>query len=290
MHEYDVQTTLQDLSRTFEEFKSMNNERLRAIENKKHIDPLDEEKMARLEEGLENAEKRLNKMEAFAFRPSVGTMEAPFCAHTDAFMGYIRKGLDAPLHVYESKALSTTPDPDGGYLVPPQLHQHLYATLQSTSVMRSLASRREISSSVLELLIDKETADAGWVTEKQDRVETQEPHLAKLRIPVHEMYAKPMATQKLLDDSLLNVEEWLSQKVSQKMAFMENSAFINGDGTNKPKGILSYETVEKNTWEWGKLEEITTGVRGSFAEGRGAETLQDAFFALKPQYSLTHIK
>jgi HK97 family phage major capsid protein len=284
MHEYDVQTTLQDLSRTFEEFKSVNNQRLHAIENKKRIDPLEEEKMTRLEEGLESAEKRLKQIQAFSSRPSVETTEIPFCAYTDAFVGYIRKGLDAPLHGYERKALSTTPDSEGGFLVPPQLDQHLYATLQSTSIMRSLASRREVSSSVLELLVDKETVDAGWVTEKQDRVETQEPHLAKVRIPVHEMYAKPRATQKLLDDALLNVEEWLSQKVSQKMAFMENSAFISGNGTNKPKGILSYETVGKNIWEWGKLEEIKTGATGGFMGGKGSETLQDVFFALKPQY------
>lgn len=101
------------------------------------------------------------------------------------------------------------------------------------------------------MLIDKETADAGWVAETQARPETGTPQLAKIQIPAHEMYARPRATQKLLDDALLNVEDWLSQKVVQKMAMMENQAFLLGDGDNKPTGILSYDTVSRADWDWG---------------------------------------
>lgn len=284
MHDYDIQTPLDDLARTFEEFKSTNNERLAALEKGRPQDPLDEEKMARLEVSLGNTEKRLKQMEVLLSRPAVETIREPHPGHAHAFMEYIRKGLDTSLHGYEQKALSTTPDRDGGYLVPSGLHDRLYTTLQVASVMRQLASIREISTSALELLIDKEMADTGWVTETEDRVETRTPELAKIRIPVHEMYARPRATQKLLDDALLNVEDWLSQKIAQKMAAMENTAFISGDGVNKPKGILSYETDSGDDWQWGHLEEIRTGVKGDFTEDLGAINLQDTFFSLKPQY------
>ncbi|MBI2707864.1 MAG: phage major capsid protein [Proteobacteria bacterium] len=284
MHDYDIQNTLDELARTFEEFKSTQDNRLTNLERKRPVDAFDEEKMARLDASLENAEKRLKQMEAFASRPSVETTADSFSSHQHAFVDYIRKGLDTPLHLYEKKALSTTPDRDGGYLVPSGLHDRLYTTLQATSVMRPLASVREISTSALELLIDKDTTDAGWVTETQERAETRTPDLAKIRIPVHEMYAKPRATQKLLDDALLNVEEWLSQKIAQKIAAMENTAFVRGEGENSPRGLLSYETALRADWQWGRLEEIRTGVNGDFVEGAGEIQLQDTFFALKPPY------
>lgn len=284
MHDYDIQTTLDDLARTFEAFKDANEERLTNLEKKGHVDPEVQEKMARLETSLDQAERRFKQMEAFTNRPQLETNAEPICGHNRAFLDYLRKGLDAPLHDYERKSLSTTSDRDGGYLVPSGLYDRLYSTLQTTSVMRGLASVREISSSALEMLIDKDAADVGWVAETEERKETKTPELAKIRIPVHEMYARPRATQKLLDDAALNVEEWLSQKIVQKMAAMENTAFILGDGANKPKGFLSYPTAAKSDWEWGKLEELKTGADGKFEVGKEAENILNLFHALKPPY------
>ena len=284
MHDYDIQTTSDDLAQTFEEFKKVNEEHLTKLEKKDHVDPILQEKMERLENHLDQAERRLKQMEAQKSRPLLELDMEPLSNHTHAFMDYIRKGLDTPLHVYEQKSLTTGSDHDGGYLVPVGLHAHMYATLQTACVMRGLASVREISSSALEVLIDKDAADVGWVAETEERKETKTPELAKSRIPVHEMYARPRATQKLLDDVSLNVEDWLSQKIAQKMAAMENTAFILGNGSNKPKGILAYETVSKTAWEWGKLEEIKTGVDGNFTEGKATNNILDLFHSLKPPY------
>lgn len=253
MHDYDIQTTLNDI-------KTLHEERLKALENKQ------------------------SKLEAHAFRPQVETTLEEPDHHTAAFMNYLRKGLERPLQEYEAKTLATTPDKDGGYLIPTGLQNRLYSTLQETSVMRGLANICEISTSALEMLIDKDAGDAGWVAETAERAETKTPELVKLHIPVHEMYARPRATQRLLDDASLNVEEWLSQKIAQKMATLENTAFLTGDGNNKPKGILACESVPLTGWAWGKLEEIKTGVDGGFREGRAAEVLLSLFHSLKPAY------
>lgn len=284
MHDYDIQTTVDDLARTFEAFKGTNNERLAILEKKGYEDPYVQEKLKKIENSLDQSERRLKQMEALQVRPYHETASEPLLGYNRAFMDYVRKGLDSPLYDYERKSLSTTSDGDGGYLVPSGLHNGLYATLQTASVMRGLASVREISTSSLEMLIDKGSADAGWVAETQERDETRTPDLIKTQIPAHEMYARPRATQKLLDDSMVNVEEWLVQKISQKMAAMENVAFISGDGKVSPKGILSYETVRKEAWEWGKLEELKTGANGNFGEGLGVATLLVLFHALKTPY------
>jgi HK97 family phage major capsid protein len=283
MHDYDIQTTVDDLARTFEEFKTTNNERIKGLEQKSHEDPYLQEKLKKLESSLDQSERRLKQMEVLTNRPHHETQDQPLVGHSRAFMDYVRKGLDAPLHEYERKSLSTASDGDGGYLVPSGLHNRLYQTLQTASVMRGLANVREVSTSSLELLIDKGAADAGWVAETQEREETNTPELIKTQIPAHEMYARPRATQKLLDDSMVNVDEWLAQKISQKMAAMENEAFLSGEGKIRPKGILSYETVKKENWEWGKLEEIKTGANGGFKE-KAVDVLLHLFHSLKTPY------
>lgn len=105
MHDYDIQTTLDDLGRTFEDFKKVNEERLISLEKKGHVDPIVQEKMEHLENHLDQAEKRLKQMEAFACRPQLEMGTQPVCNHTHAFMDYIRKGLDSPLQAFEQKVL-----------------------------------------------------------------------------------------------------------------------------------------------------------------------------------------
>ena len=284
MHDYDTQKTFTDLVQTFEEFKKTNDTRLENLEGKLVSPPELENKMDQLQDAMDQAEKRLKKMEVHSLRPLVETTSEKGCPHTKAFLDYLRKGAESALQDYETKSLTVGSERDGGYLVPSGLETHLHATLQESSVMRGIANVREISSSALEMLIDKDSADAGWVAETAERKETKTPELAKIRIPVHEMYARPRATQKLLDDASLNVEEWLSQKIAQKMAMMENTAFISGDGNNKPKGILACETTVKDNWTWGKLEEIKTELDGGFKKGFEADTLLLLFYSLKPSY------
>ena len=154
MHDYDIQTTINDLAHTFEEFKKLNEERLSQLENKQMEAPDFHSKMEKLQGAMDQAELRLKKMEAHNFRPPVETTTDSICKHTNAFLDYVRKGAETSLHDYETKSLSVGSDRDGGYLVPSGLHNRLYATLTETSAMRSLAHVREISTSALEMLID----------------------------------------------------------------------------------------------------------------------------------------
>lgn len=58
-----------------------------------------------------------------------------------------------------------------------------------------------------------------------------------------ELYANPAATQRLLDDARISIEQWLADEVSITFAEMEGTAFISGDGVNRPRGLLSHGTV-----------------------------------------------
>lgn len=48
-------------------------------------------------------------------------------------------------------------------------------------------------------------------------------------------------------------------------AEQEAAAFIAGDGTNKPKGFLSHTAVANDSWSWGNIGYVATGVAGGFA-------------------------
>lgn len=281
MHDYDVATTLNDLHKTFHEFKTVQDDRLNQLESTGQV-PMDlDDKIARIEWALQETEQKLQKLQAANLRPQIPTPAEDSHEMNETFSTYLRKGQFSP---WDQKALSTDPDAEGGYVVPDGIDYTLRQILQQQSVLRRLASVRQISTGSLELLIDKEMADAGWVDEKDDRPETDTPELESLRILTHEMYAKPRATQRLLDDANINVEEWICQKIAQKMTTMENEAFLHGDGTSQPQGILSYETDEGNNVEWGELEELKTGADGAFQEGAAVESLICTFHSLKTQY------
>ncbi len=237
-----VEKAVDGLTSAFEEFKSTNEARLKSLEKKGPADVLTEEKLARLNDELDRLTDQLQKAELKGRRPALET-HFEDKEYKSAVQAYLRKGDDTRLLQLESKALNTQTDQDGGFLIPQILSARLTEEMEGLCPIRSLANVITISGSSLDLLVDKERPEVGWVAEADDRPETKTPNLAKIKIPVHELYAKVRATQKLLEDSCIQVEEWLSEKISLQMAKAENKAFLFGDGDKKPSGILSCETA-----------------------------------------------
>lgn len=223
---------------------------------------------------LETIENRLNKMEAVFKRPLQGGEVA---LKDETFLSYVRKGIGQ--EALEQKALTTQTDQSGGYLVPHVISDVIYRQLGDLSVMRHLASVTNISTDALDLLLERGEANVGWVAETAQRDETDTPELTRVRIPVHEIYAKPRVSQKLLDDAFINVENWLATCVATKMAAVENAAFLYGDGEGKPRGFLTYPTCEIGHGEWGRFETIQAG-----QELASADAILDIFHALKAPY------
>jgi HK97 family phage major capsid protein len=79
------------------------------------------------------------------------------------------------------------------------------------------------------------------------------------RIPVHELYANPKVTQKLLEDNAWNVESWLGNKIGDKFGRTEATAFVAGNGIKKPRGFTTYATGTFAAGGSGKIEQISAG-------------------------------
>ncbi|MES2214770.1 MAG: phage major capsid protein [Pseudomonadota bacterium] len=158
--------------------------------------------------------------------------------HKMAFGNYLRKGETQGM---ETKSLSTTSNGEGGYLITPALHKRIITGITSKSPMRKLASVENISTNALDVIIQDGEFDSGWVVDAVARVDSTTPQLKQKRIMVHELYAQPKATQRLLDDSAVNVEDWLNDRLQESFLRTENRSFISGDGNNQPTGILHYD-------------------------------------------------
>lgn len=206
-------------------------------------------------------------------------------AYKSAFDRYLRKD-QMGLSVDEQKALSVGSDPNGGYVVHPDMSGRVVNFVFETSPMRAYASIQTISTDALEGLYDLDEAASGWVEETASRPETDTPDLGKWRIPVHELYANPRATQKLLDDAEIDMEGWLARKVADRFARTEATAFVTGTGVGQPRGFLDYsDWTTAGTFENGKIEQFDTGVNGAFAAApNGGDVLINALYGLKAQY------
>ncbi len=271
---------METLGNTWEQFKSINDRRLQEIERKGNADALTTEHLGRISNALDEQKSRMHTLETAISRPEMGgaTIASPDVRdHKTAFCNYLRKGVEEELSYLEKKALSAASDPDGGYLVTPTMAQTIAKTVFESSPMRQLAAVETISSDSLEVIVDKDEAGAGWYAEADSISDTTTPQVNKKIIPVHELRAQPKATQKLIDDASVDIEGWLSGKLTDVFTRKENTAFISGDGVGKPRGILSYDAGTG----WGQIEQIDSGTDGQVT----ADGLVQIFYALKEEYA-----
>jgi HK97 family phage major capsid protein len=178
----------------------------------------------------------------------------------------------------ELKVLSTANGPDGGYLVTPEFGGIVNTFVYESSPIRQLASVTTIGTDMLEVVIDNGEPTSGWVGETESRTETNTPTLNKLAIPVNELYAEPRATQKMLDDGIVDVEAWLAGKVGEHFARKEATAFVNGTGFNQPRGLLTY--TAGTTVASSQVEQVVSGSGSTFTY----DGLIDLTSALKEPY------
>ena len=267
-----------DIVMAFEAFKDANDERLAQIEKRMSADVVTAEKVERINRAIDELTLKSRRPTLSAERREEPT------EHKRAFDTYVRKGEDHGLSALEAKAMSIGSNPDGGYLVPSETEAEIGRLLSKASPMRSIADVRQVSSSIYKKPFATTGASAGWVGEIAARPQTNSPTLAELQFPAMEIYAMPAATQALLDDSAVNLDEWIAREVETVFAEQESEAFIVGNGTNKPRGFMDYPKVANAAWTWGNTGYIATGVAGGFAASNPSDKLVDLIYGAKAGY------
>ena len=262
-----------DLNRAFEEFKSANDQRLAEIEKKGAADPVLEEKLAKIEKDIEakqtafdELKTELDRLNGALNRPTVldakgnpvdfdsqakrfAEMKSAdagrrvevsaeeYKAYEDAFEQYLRRD-EKSLSPDEYKAISIGTGSAGGYLVLPEMYQSIIDYVIEWSPIRRFATLVSIGTDKLEVPTATGGIAGAWVGETAARPETATDTFGQVVITAHELYANPAVTARALEDTQFNVSDFLQMRVAEKFAELEGNAFIVGDGSDKPVGLL----------------------------------------------------
>jgi HK97 family phage major capsid protein len=284
----ELKDAFDDFLSSFEAFRGANDERLDELEKKLSADVVTEEKVNRINDALDSQKRLLDRLVLKGQRPGFGgggaTRALEASEHKAAFDLYVRSGEMEGLKRLEAKAVSTVTSPDSGYLAPPEVEAEIGRRLSIVSPIRSIAGIRTVSANTYRRPFATTGFATGWVGETDARPETNTPTLVELEYPVMELYAMPAATQTLLEDTAIDIDQWIASEVEMAFAEQESAAFVNGDADKKPKGFLDYTTVAEASWSWGSIGYVLTGVSGDFAASDPSDVLVDIVYALKAGY------
>lgn len=284
----EARAAMHEMMAAFEAFKGANDARLGEIEKKAASDTLLEEKVARIDQAVAAAQSRLDRVMSQNRRPLIGGEPIEPAAAPEAkaaWDGYLKTGQSPQLaHGLETKGGLSSGATSGGYVVPYETERAIERRLMAASPMREIATVRTVAAGVFRKPVSTAGVASGWVAETAARPETDPATLALLEFPSADLYANPAATQALLDDAMVDLDEWLAAEVEDAFAAQETQAFVNGDGTNKPRGFLSYTTVADAGQTWGQIGYVASGAAGGFATTSPADRLIDLIYAPKAQY------
>lgn len=185
-----------------------------------------------------------------------------------ALRAYLQKGNDgltgtafkAGSEGIEIRSMSTDNNPNGGYLVVPEIADFMVTRIFETSPLRQLARVYQTQSKSLQVPIDDDQIGASWVGEGGATNVTSTPTLGMLEITTQKIKAEPDVTTEMLEDPFINVESWLAEKISRDFSILENTGFVTGSGVLSPKGILAYSAwAAAGVYERNKLEQVNLG-------------------------------
>ena len=176
--------------------------------------------------------------------------------------GYVRRGI-----ALEMKSVSGVTPADGGYAVPREIDSAVDALLKSISPIRAIANVVQVGSAGYRKLVTQGGVASGWAAEDAVRPDTGTPVFNEIVPSFGDLYAKPSATQAMLDDAQFDVEAWLAGEIATEFAKAEGTAFVNGNGISRPKGFLQapVAATTDGVRAFGTLQYLPTGTLGAFS-------------------------
>lgn len=266
----DPKAMIAALNKAFEEFKAAHDEKLRA----KADDTVVTEKIQRIDAAVDGFQKIIDDLNAKLAAAATGGVIGDLPGDPEyiaAFKAHMRKG-DV------QAAMTKGADADGGYTAPIEWDRTITDKLKEISPIRANARVITITGAGFKKLYNDRAVGSGWVGETAPRPATGTPQFGILDFVPGEIYANPAISQQLLDDSAVNLESWLASEVDTEFARQEGIAFISGNGTNKPFGILTYVTGAVNAAKhpWGAIKVINSGAAAALT----TEGFIDLFYDL----------
>jgi len=308
-----VAEAIDKIATAFEEYKKTNDQRIEAIKKGQSTEALDA-KLAKMDDhmnGLSEQKSRLEKLELKLSRPgalhSGGRQddETPeVTEYREALGNWIRKSNDIDCEAKLKEAIGaitakskagprerraaqviTSTGSAGGYALPEIIERQISRLTLDISPIRQLATVRTVGSSDYKELIDIEGAGFEWVGEGDTRSQTNTDDLYEVAPTFGMASAKPQASEESLDDLFFDVEAWLVDGASEALGQGEGAAFVNGNGTKKPTGILGgpapVATADAGR-AFGTLQYVASGQAAAMPTS--LDTFYDLVYSLRARY------
>jgi HK97 family phage major capsid protein len=166
--------------------------------------------------------------------------------------------------------LSTSPDVDGGYLVPEEFENQIVTGLEEANVIRSIA-KTITTAAERKIPIAATHSIAEWTAENGDYTESN-PTFAQKTVDAFKLTDLVKVSIELLQDSYFDLETYIAQEFARAFGAAEEEAFCIGTGTGQPTGIFD------------AINGGHVGVTAGSATAITLDNLIDLIYALKSPY------
>ena len=139
----------------------------------------------------------------------------------------------------EGKAMTEGTAAQGGYLVQPSVERRIVEARELDNVLRSLCSKINVNTNAVQFDSISLTTAAGWVAELAVKPESTSLALASITASVFTAAGLATISNQLLADANPAVDGLVTADLAKRLTALEETAFLNGSGTNQPLGILN---------------------------------------------------
>ena len=168
-------------------------------------------------------------------------------------------------------ALQIGTDTEGGYLVPDEFEKKLIEALTEQSVFRSLATVIKTASGERKIPLVTGYGQAAW-TDEEALITESDDSFGQVSLGAHKLATLVKVSDELLYDSAFDLESFIAAQFARRISEKEEDAFISGNGTSKPTGILD---------DTGGAQ---VGVTAKATADVTADELIDLYYSLKKPY------
>ena len=168
-------------------------------------------------------------------------------------------------------ALQIGTDSEGGYLVPDEYERTLVEALEEENVFRQMAKVIKTSSGDRKIPVVASKGTASWIDEEGAFPESDDSFW-QVSIGAYKLGTMIKVSEELLNDSVFDLQSYISREFARRIGAKEEEAFFTGDGKGKPLGVLAAK---------GGAE---AGVTAASATAVTADELMDLYYAMKSPY------
>lgn len=188
--------------------------------------------------------------------------------YSEAFWNAIRmKSPSSQVH----NSLSIGEDSEGGYLAPDEFERTLVTSLEEENIFRKLAKIINTASGDRKIPVVVTKGSAIWLDEGEE-FEESDSVFGQTSIGAYKLATLIKVSDELLNDSVFDIEDYITKEFIRRIGAKEEEAFLIGDGDGKPTGIFAASGGAQ------------TGVTSSSATAITADEIIDLAYSLKAPY------